>query len=168
MILVTLGTQKFQMDRLVKAIDELALVIEEDIFIQLGHSTYIPQNCEYQEFVDAVEFQKMIESCSILITHSGVGTIMRGIHAKRPVVVVPRLAKYREHVDDHQVQIACAFEEKGCVLKCEEIEKLQDIIEKARSYSFNPYDMPERNVEDIILNFIQKLDGGNQDEKYSD
>lgn len=37
MILVTLGTQKFQMDRLVKAIDELALVIEEDIFIQLGH-----------------------------------------------------------------------------------------------------------------------------------
>lgn len=118
--------------------------------------------------MDAAEFQKMIESCSILITHSGVGTIMRGIHAKRPVVVVPRLAKYREHVDDHQVQIACAFEEKGCVLKCEEIEKLQDIIEKARSYSFNPYDMPERNVEDIILNFIQKLDGGNQDEKYSD
>lgn len=165
MILVTLGTQKFQMDRLVKCVDELAPVIGEDIFIQLGHSTYIPQNCKYQEFVDAGEFQKMIESCSVLITHSGVGTIMRGIRSGRPVVVVPRLAKYHEHVDDHQVQIAHAFAEKGCVLSCEDLEQLPDMIQKAGTYQFMPYDMPESNVEDIILDFIEQINGGKSDEE---
>lgn len=163
MIVVTLGTQKFQMDRLIKAIDELAPTIGEEVFIQLGHSTYVPKNCQYQEFVDAGEFQKMIESCSVLITHSGVGTIMRAIHAGRPVVVVPRLARYHEHVDDHQVQIAQAFAVKGCVLSCENLEQLSEMIHEARTYSFKPYDMPESSVEDIILDYIHQLDGGSND-----
>ena len=37
MILVTLGTQKFQMDRLVQAVDELAEVVSEEIFVQSGN-----------------------------------------------------------------------------------------------------------------------------------
>ena len=51
MILVTLGTQKFEMNRLVEAVDKLALEIDEEIFIQKGNSTYVPQNCKYKDFV---------------------------------------------------------------------------------------------------------------------
>ena len=39
MILVTLGTQKFEMNRLIKAADQLAQTTEE-VFVQCGHSTY--------------------------------------------------------------------------------------------------------------------------------
>ena len=60
MIVVTLGTQRFQMDRLIKAVDELAPTMSEEIFIQTGHSDYVPQHCQYKDFVDAQEFQKMI------------------------------------------------------------------------------------------------------------
>lgn len=156
MILVTLGTQKFQMDRLVQAVDKLAEVVSEEIFVQSGNSTYEPKHCSAQNFVDAQEFQKMIEECSVLITHSGVGTIMRGIRAGKPVVVVPRLAKYHEHVDDHQVQIAEAFASKNCVLYCDDLTKLEETVRIARTYSFSPYQVPKSNVEDIILAFLQE------------
>ena len=155
MILVTLGTQKFQMDRLIRAVDKLAKNTSEEVFVQSGNSTYAPEHCLSKDFVDAQEFQKMIEECSVLITHSGVGTIMRGIHAGKPVIVVPRLAKYNEHVDDHQVQIAEAFAIKNCVLYCEDLTKLEDMVQTARTYSFSPYTAPKSNVEDIILEFLQ-------------
>lgn len=154
MILVTLGTQKFQMDRLIRAVDKLAETVSEEVFVQSGNSTYVPEHCMSKNFVDAQEFQKMIEECSVLITHSGVGTIMRGIGAGKPVVVVPRLAKYHEHVDDHQVQIAEAFASKGCVLYCTDLTKLEETVQEARTYSFLPYHVPESNVEDIILEFL--------------
>ena len=156
MILVTLGTQKFEMNRLVKAADQLAQTTKEEVFIQCGHSTYQPQNCKYSAFVDTAQFGEMIQNCSVLITHSGVGTIMTGIQAKRPIIVVPRLKKYHEHVDDHQLQIAEAFEEKGCVICCRNEEELPQYIEKAKNFAFQPYTAPESKVEDLILDFIEK------------
>lgn len=155
MILVALGTQKFSMDRLVKAADELSITLGEEIFVQKGHSSYVPANCEYKDFVDAAEFQKMINECSLLITHAGVGTIMRGINAKKPVIVVPRLAKYSEHVDDHQVQIAKAFEAKKMVLVCEEVQSLYSAVEQSKSFEFMPYNAPEKQIEDIIDSFVE-------------
>lgn len=158
MIFVTLGTQRFQMNRLLEAVDQMALNLQEEIFIQSGHSTYVPRNCEYRDFVDAEEFQGMIENCSVLITHSGVGTIMRGLNAGKPVVVVPRLARFHEHVDDHQVQIAEAFAGKNCVLYCQDVDRLQETVEKARNYPFKPYKAPESKIEDLILDYLQGLE----------
>lgn len=157
MIIVALGTQKFQMTRLVRAVDELAADIDEEIFIQIGNTDYEPVNCKAEKFVEGSVFQKMIEECSLLITHSGVGTIMKGINAGKPVVVVPRLARYNEHVDDHQVQIADAFASKNCVIKCEEVSELKDAVNRAWEFCFEPYSEPESKIEDIIIDFLSKL-----------
>lgn len=155
MILVSLGTQKFQMNRLIEAVDKIAPQIQEKIFIQTGCSTHIPKNCDYKDFVDAGEFRKMVGECSVLIAHAGVGTIMTGIKAGKPVIVVPRLQQFHEHVDDHQQQIAEAFAEKHCVLQCTDVEKLDKYIEKARTYDFQPYVVQGGNIEDIINSFIK-------------
>ena len=77
-----------------------------------------------------------------------------GINNNRPVIVVPRIAKYREHVDDHQVQIAEAFEQKGMVIYCKTISDLPDCIEKAKTYQFSPYDIRGGKIEDIVLGFM--------------
>lgn len=154
MILVTLGTQKFQMNRLIEAVDKLAPSLGEEVFIQTGNSSYKPQNCKYKDFVNVEIFQQMIKECSLLITHSGVGSIMTGINNNRPVIVVPRLEKYHEHVDDHQVQIAEAFEQKGMVIYCKTISDLPDCIEKAKTYQFSPYDIRGGKIEDIVLGFM--------------
>ena len=158
MIVVTLGTQKFQMNRLVEAVDKIAPQINEDIFIQTGCSTYTPKNCKHADFVDSVKFREMIKESSMLITHSGVGSIMSGIKEGKPVIVVPRLPEYHEHVDNHQEEIAEAFAGKNCVLYCRDLDKLAEDIVKARTYHFSPYLDKGGKIEDIILNFIKVLE----------
>ncbi len=160
MIFVTLGTQKFQMNRLVKAVDELAESgrVGEDFFIQSGVSTYKAKHCECKDFMDSSKYVENINNCSVLVTHAGVGTIVTALKLGKPVVVVPRLAKFNEHVDDHQTQIAKAFSDKGCVLSCENVDELADYIEKAKTYEFKPYDVKQGNVEETILHFMSMFD----------
>ena len=156
MIFVTLGTQKFQMNRLVKAVDELAGNgrVDESILIQSGVSSYKPRHCEFKDFMDSSKYVENISNCSVLITHAGVGTIVTALKLGKPVIVVPRLAKFNEHVDDHQMQIAKAFSDKGCVLSCENVDELAEYIEKAKTYQFKKYDVKQGNVEETILHFM--------------
>ena len=154
MIFVTLGTQKFQMNRLIKAVDEIAEGYNEDFFVQMGNSTYVPKNCGSKDFMDAAAYNKKISECSMLITHAGVGTIISGLSLGKPVIVVPRQNKFKEHVDDHQCQIAEAFSSKGLVLCCMDVDKLPEYIEKAKTYEFKPYELKGGNIEETIMKFI--------------
>ena len=54
MIFITLGSQKFQFDRLLKEVDRLIAdgVIQEKVFAQIGASEYLPQNYTYERFLD--------------------------------------------------------------------------------------------------------------------
>lgn len=52
-IFITLGSQKFQFNRLLKAVDELCekgTVDAEDVFAQIGYSDYLPKNFSYKSF----------------------------------------------------------------------------------------------------------------------
>ena len=115
MIFVVLGTQKFQLNRLLQKLDDYVEqgLIKDEVYAQIGNSTYKPRNYSYKEFFDKKEFDETIGKSDVVIAHSGVGTIITAIHAQKPVVVFPRLAKYKEHVDDHQLEIAKAFERPG-------------------------------------------------------
>ena len=111
MILVTLGSQKFQFDRLLQAIDRLVAEgrINEPVFAQIGYSDYLPQNYEYKKFLDREEFEKLQDNADIIVTHAGTGAIIGSVKKGKRVVAVPRLAKFGEHVDDHQLQIVEQF-----------------------------------------------------------
>jgi len=158
LILVTLGTQKFPMNRLVEAADKMAQQVNEEVFVQTGNSTYMPSHCKHAAFVDSTKFRQMIEECSVLVTHAGAGSIMTGISVGKPVVCVPRLPQYGEHVDEHQKQIAEAFSSKKCVLYCEDVERLAEYVEQAKTYEFEPYVIHGGKIEDIILNFMKIFD----------
>lgn len=56
-IFITLGSQKFQFNRLLKAVDELCekgTVDAEDVFAQIGYSDYLPKNFSYASFASSV------------------------------------------------------------------------------------------------------------------
>ena len=141
MVFVAVGTQKFQLNRLLKGIDDLIDQgqLEEEVFAQIGHSDYVPRNYGYQDFLTKEDFQNYISNCDVLITHSGVATIIAGLKLRKSVVVVPRLARFGEHVDDHQLQIAQSFAEKNLLLMCEDPENLGETVERARTHSFAEY-----------------------------
>lgn len=153
MIFVTLGTQKFQLNRLLKKLDELyeKKELKEKIFAQIGHSDYVPRNYDYVDFLDREIFLKKIQQSSLVITHSGVGSIIAAINENKPVIVVPRLREYNEHVDDHQCEIAEAFSKKNYVLCCKDLDDLEEMIVRAKNHTFDKY----VSSTDKILNIVE-------------
>ena len=157
MIFITLGTQKFQLNRLLQLIDEYVEqgLIEEEIIAQVGHSNYKPKHFKYYPFFDKEEFDDYIQKARIVITHSGVGSIITALNHKKPIIVYPRLKKYNEHVDNHQLDIARAFAKKGYILCCDENNQLINLIEKCSYIDFAEYVSQREqivNMIDIFLN----------------
>lgn len=152
MIFIALGTQKFQMNRLLKMVDQLCEsgAITETVFAQKGASDYQPKFYLSEDFLDSERFQQKIEQCDLLITHGGVATIISGLKMKKPVVVVPRLAKYGEHIDDHQVEIAEAFSQKHYLMIFNEGDTLENVIQMAREEKFEPYISHRSQVLDAV------------------
>ena len=155
MIFVVLGTQKFQLNRLLQKLDEYVEqgLLKDEVFAQIGNSTYKPKNYKYKDFVDKKEFDETVAKADVVIAHSGVGTIITAI--QKPVIVYPRLAKYNEHVDDHQLDIAKAFEMKKYVLCCYENDDLLEKIEQSKTYHFDEYVSQQKQIIGIIKDFLE-------------
>lgn len=136
MIFVTLGSQKFQFDRLLQAVDELQT--DEEIFAQIGYSEYKPKHFKYKRFLDRDEFDKIMDSSNIVITHGGTGAIIGAVKKGKKVIAVPRLKKYGEHVDDHQIQLVNQFSELNLIYPCIDcdIQKALDTVKRTTYASY--------------------------------
>lgn len=141
MIFVTVGSQKFPFNRLIEKVDQMAGegVIREEVLIQTGTSDYIPRHCRHRDFYDREEFKTMIDTCSVLITHGGVGTVIDAVKRGKKVVAVPRLARYGEHVDNHQLQLLEQFHRMNLIEGCGDVEKLPGALRKAKIRTYAPY-----------------------------
>ncbi|MBZ1519311.1 beta(1,3)galactosyltransferase EpsH, partial [Leuconostoc mesenteroides] len=115
MIFIVLGSQRFQFNRLLQYIDELVLEnkINEKIVAQSGHSDYVPSSYSVTPFFNKDEFTHNIKQADVIITHAGTGAIVTALKNNKKIIAVPRLKKYLEHVDDHQIQIVKNFVEKN-------------------------------------------------------
>jgi UDP-N-acetylglucosamine transferase subunit ALG13 len=98
----------------------------------------------------------MIKKADIVIAHSGVGSIISALSSNKPVVVFPRLAKYKEHIDDHQLDIAHAFSHKNYCLCCEEDDDLLEKINQCRVMKFDKYVSQRERIVGIITNYLVK------------
>lgn len=158
MIFVTVGSQKFQFDRLLQEIDRLIenKIINEDVIAQIGFSTYIPKNYKYSKFIDQDQFKQYISKCDMVITHAGTGAIVGALKQGKKVVAVPRLAKYGEHVDDHQIQLLDEFKELNFIEPAYDVKDLEKAIEKCRKSEYNRYVSNTKNVIEDIEKFIME------------
>ena len=62
MIFVTVGSQKFQFNRLLEKVDQMAGAgaVGEEIIMQTGAGDYIPRNSRYQACYDRELFMDMV------------------------------------------------------------------------------------------------------------
>lgn len=158
MIFVTLGSQKFQFNRLLKELDRLVGTkkIEKEIFAQTGYSDYKPKNFKYKNFLEREEFVKYMEESDIVITHGGTGAIITAVKQGKKVIAIPRLAKYGEHVDDHQMQLIQEFEEAGLIKAVYDEKKLDRDLKTIDNIKFAEYKSNTENIIKDIINFINK------------
>lgn len=159
MIFIVLGTQKFQLNRLLKLMDDYieSGIIKEEVIAQIGNSTYEPKHYKYEKFMDKALFDENIKKADLMVTHSGVGTIISALNAKKPVIVFPRLKKYKEHVDDHQLDIANAFKVKNYVFCCYEDDCLSDMINDAKTHKFEEYVSEREKIVSVVCDYLEKL-----------
>ena len=129
MILVTLGTQDKEFSRLLVAIDEEIKKknITDKVVVQAGCTKYESTNMEIFDLIPSDKFEELIEKCDLLITHGGVGSILAGVTRNKTVIAAPRLAKYNEHVNDHQLQIIENFSKNKYILELRDFSKLGKI-----------------------------------------
>lgn len=131
-IFVTVGTDEYPFDRLIREVDFLKGqgIIREEVFIQIGFARYHPAHCPFAEILAFQEMEKKMREARIVVTHGGPGSIMPLLYSGKIPVVVPRLKRYGEVVDDHQVSFTRKLENEGRIILVEAIEDLGATIEE--------------------------------------
>lgn len=160
MIFITVGSQKFQFNRLLEEIDRLieSKAICDEVIAQIGVSSYKPKNYKFFDFTSQDEFKKYINDCDLVITHGGTGVIITALCNSKKVVAIPRLAKYGEHVDDHQIQLIDEFKEANFIEPVYEVEELQQAINVAKNKQYSKYVSNTENIIKDIEKFIESCD----------
>jgi UDP-N-acetylglucosamine transferase subunit ALG13 len=149
MVLVTVGTQKQEFDRLFDIIRNSKELKKENLVIQRGYTKC--NNSKRIKAFDFISLEKMeeyISEADLIISHGGVGTIFSAIKKGKKVIAIPRLAKYGEHINDHQIEICEALEKEGYILYYKDgIDNLDDLIKKVRKTEFEKYDSNDNYID---------------------
>lgn len=162
MILVLLGTQDKPFTRLLKIIDRACMLgdISEKVIVQAGHTKYTPhslsKNMKIYDFISDEKLEKYLDECDLIITHGGVGSIMMGLKKHKKIIAVPRLKKYKEHTNDHQLQIVEKFSKDNYLIYLDNLEKLSETITKMKILRFKDFRTNTNNIVSLIENYIKE------------
>lgn len=158
MIFVSLGTNDKEFVRLLKEIENQKKIgnIKEDIFVQAGCTVFSSNYMTVVDLMDMDEFNEKIKNCSMLITHGGVGTILDGLRYDKPIIAFPRLSKYGEHVNDHQIEIINEFKDCGYLLSGD-VENLNKLYNQAKNFVPKKYKSNNYRFNKFISDYIDNI-----------
>ena len=157
MIFVTVGTQDKPFVRLISAVEQAVIRgdITDEVIVQAGNTKYTSNVLNVLNYVPFDSFNEYIKKADIIITHGGVGSILNALKLKKKIIAVPRLAKYGEHINDHQLQVIKKMTEDGYILSAENEDEIVDKIKLAQSFVVKEY---TSNTEHFVKAFKEVLD----------
>jgi UDP-N-acetylglucosamine transferase subunit ALG13 len=125
-IFVTVGSNPtFRFDRLIEAIGQLP---PQELVVQYGPAIVPPGVEEAYQWLTFEQVLGFMREADTVISHAGAGTIICAAQMGHVPVVMPRLKRYGETVDDHQVTLASVFERTGRVSVVWEAESLPERV----------------------------------------
>ena len=159
MIFLTVGTEKFPLDRLLKAVDEAVgnKKIDQAVFGQIGKSGYKPQWFSYKEFFEFAQMKKFIQEAEIVVSHAGIGSTLLCLNLEKIPILFPRRLDFGEHLDNHQVEFAKKIEAVGKVLVAYD-EK--DLMHKILNYQKLVSQLKLQSVDvsrDGLINHLKEI-----------
>ena len=156
MILVLLGTQNNSFHRLLEEIQKNIDNgnIKEKVIAQKGYTKFDSKDMILYNQVPIEEMKKLINSADLIITHGGVGSIITAIEQGKKVIAVPRLKKYKEHVNDHQLDIINSFNDAGYIIGIQEVSELPKALEMAKKFIPQKYVQNTGKILQIVSDFI--------------
>lgn len=159
MILVTLGTRAFQFDRLLINLDNLCTkgIIKEDLVVQSVSSGRTFRHFTPEAYLSAEKMAQCMQESSLVITHGGTGTITDALKLGKKVIGVPRLSKYKEHIDNHQIEIIGFFKKQGYIIGINDVEELEKAIEISKTFVPEKFISGNEKIKSIIRNFVDNI-----------
>lgn len=159
-ILITIGSMvEKKFTRLFKIIDELCeegILEGKDIIAQVGNDGYKSKNFKGFEMISDGEFKEIIKNSDLIITHAGTGTVSACLKSNKKVIIFPRLYKYDEHYDNHQLELADMFVKNKYVLCATNKEELIKCINKIDIFSPAKFISNNKSINNIIINYIEE------------
>lgn len=156
MIFVSLGTQDKSFVRLLELLDSEINkgIIKDKVIVQAGYTKYESKNMELFDYVSKEKFDDYIKKCDILITHGGVGSIFSGLKNNKKILVMPRLAKYKEQHNDHQLEITEEFTKLGYILSFNDAKSFEKAYKSIKNFTPKKYVSNTSNMIKLIEDFI--------------
>ena len=158
MIFLCVGSREYQFDRLLKKIDNLLKEnkIDEEVFAQIGQSNYIPKHYQHVRYMSPDDFRQKQIDADLIISHGGTGALVAALKLGKKVIAVPRLVKYQEHIDDHQIQVCDMLEKQQYLKVVYEMSDLYGMIQQVKKQkAVKQYSKPS-NILSIIDEYIAR------------
>lgn len=157
MILVTLGTQDYPFERLLKQIDKEILKgnIKEKVIVQSGYTKYKSKNMTIFDLITNEKLNDLMKEANLIITHGGVGSIINALKNKKVIIAAARLKKYHEVTNDHQKQIIKRLAEQGYILELKNFNKLGNLIKESKKFKPRKFNSNTSKMTKLITDYIE-------------
>lgn len=155
MIFVTLGTHELGFKRMLQYLEDMD--IDEEIVIQSGNTEFLSNKYKVIPFLSQKEFNEYMNKSDLIITHGGVGSILTGLRYKKKVITMPRLSKYNEHNDDHQLEICEKLSKEGYTINCIDFDSLKSAINNYKKVELKEYIFDNNKLINFITDAIDNL-----------
>lgn len=159
MILVLLGTFPTEFTRPLSEIEKLlnSGIIREEIIVQNGYTRFDSNYMDLRGFISLKELEQLYEEASLIISHGGSGSIIKGLKLGKKVIAIPRLSKFGEVVDDHQLELVNEFANLGYLLPWNENQRLEDVLKYAITFHPKKYLSQKEKIIQFLDNYLESL-----------
>ena len=157
-IFIVTGTQA-SFDRLLSIIDKWAGNQKVyAVVAQMANSDINFKNMTCFDYLEPDDFNEYFNNADVIIGHAGMGTIISSLENGKKLVVFPRLLKYNEHRNDHQLHTAKGFEKLGLINVAYTENELLKYLDNLHSISKKSRidNNAEQKLLDKLSTFINK------------
>lgn len=162
LVFATVGNPTQPFDRFVRWMDEQvgARMKKSEVLIQVGTSKVRPTHCQWIDFIPMDGFVEMVGRAQVVVCHGGQGSILTCLQSGKRPIIIPRLQKFDEHINDHQLEIVEEFSKRKLIdavyeerdLHPQVLNRLRD----RRGYTYKPHNKLMLNLVGRILSDIEK------------
>lgn len=159
MIFVTVGGDTHSFSRLLGGLKKLIIQgeVKDEVIIQSGNTKCLIDGYQCFDFVDIDKFEQLVEQSDLIIGHAGGGTVATALKFNKPLIVMPRLKKFKEHVDDHQLELAEALAKQGRIISLYRIGQLKEAIDKVAEFKSKNFSNKKHEIVKTIEDYCQDI-----------
>jgi len=126
-VFISVGSLHFPFERLVRAAGRLEAY---DLVAQHGTGNPPPGAVVAMPYLSYDEMLEQMMRADIVVCHAGVGTVILAMQLGHTPVVMPRLRRFGETVDDHQLALVRRLGTQGLVIAIEHGDELEAAVRR--------------------------------------